>query len=420
MAAVGRLGSLASPSPLGRLVSRLTRMVACISTLPSTGSLLSAAYTPSLLVSLPSLEANDRTMRERIAPSGVKLRPHAKAFKSSALARWLLARAGDETVGLCVQTVHEAEAMLSRGGVANLLLTNELYGPNARRLAELAAAHPTATVGVLVDSVRGVQALSDASVKAGAALAAYVEVDAGQNRCGVRRESEEVARVAREVRDAPALELGGLQVYHGGIQHVRSSASRRAAVEAGPARAARRAVELLHAEGLAPPVLTGGGTGTFMLDLSAGVLTEVQPGSYLFMDGDYGQNEDRLFEQSLFVHTTVISVDEATGKRVVDAGAKAMDLLCGAPTVARHHLGLGSTSTLDNLSEEIIANITYKNGGDEHGILGNVPPGALPAGSTLQLVPSHCDACVNLHSHLLGVRNGVVETIFPLDARGFY
>ena len=110
---------------------------------------------------------------------------------------------------------------------------------------------------------------------------------------------------------------------------------------------------------------------------------------------------------------TVISSDEASGKRVVDAGTKAVDLLCGPPALA-----LLEGATAAGVTAESIAAITFANGGDEHGILRGVPQGVLPVGSTLLLVPSHCDPCVNLHDCMLGVRAGVVEAVYPIDARG--
>ena len=139
--------------------------------------------------------------------------------------------------------------MVAGAGAPDVLLTNEVYGPNAARLAALAAAHPQATIGALVDSLAGVQALDAAAAEAGAMLAAWVEIDAGQGRCGLERGSTEAVAVAKAVLASPALTFGGLQVYHGAIQHLRSVEERRAAVEAGPVDAARRTVEALAAHG---------------------------------------------------------------------------------------------------------------------------------------------------------------------------
>ena len=127
-------------------------------------------------------------------------------------------------------------------------------------------------------------------------------------------------------------------------------------------------------------------------------------------DGDYAANEEgySLFAQSLFVHSTVISADEGAGKRVIDAGSKALDLLSGAPRLA----------CIDGPVDPPLVSVHYQSGGDEHGILRGVPEGSLPVGSTVQLAPSHCDPTVNLHDYLLGVRGDGVEHCWPIDARG--
>ena len=165
-------------------------------------------------------------------------------------------------------------------------------------------------------------------------------------------------------------------------------ADRKAEVEKGPKAVAARCLAELKAAGIdSVPVVTGGGTGTFELDVASGTHTEVQPGSYLFMDGDYGRNADTpsKFAQSLYVHTTVISA--ARGKRVVDAGSKAVDLLSGVPKAV----------AIDGAAPPGLDAVVFSSGGDEHGVLrGDAldDDAVLPVGSTLQLVPGHCDPTV--------------------------
>ena len=263
---------------------------------PTTTSALTSLLTPSLLVSLPVLERNEAACRALMRGTGVQLRPHAKAHKSSGLAQWLLARGGDELSGLCAQTVDEAEVMVGTAQCKDVLLTNEVVGAQKlKRLASLAASHPDAAIGVLVDSLFGVDAFSAAmrSHAPSATISAYIEIECGQDRCGVPPASPAAIAIAQAVTAAPGLRLGGLHVYHGGIQHVRTTADRRAAVANGPAAAARDTAAQLRAAGLDVPVVTGAGTGTFQLEVEAGTHTEVQPGSYLFMDGDYGANQVR-------------------------------------------------------------------------------------------------------------------------------
>eukprot|EP01043_Picozoa_sp_COSAG02_P028225 COSAG02_NODE_1702_length_11245_cov_6.015432_4_plen_245_part_00 len=235
--------------------------------------------TPALVLDLHALEQNCATLSAHLAPHAdrVRARPHAKAFKSSALARVL------PYERVCCQTVREAEAMVT-GGIMDILVTNQVLGEKLPRLAALATRG--ATVGALVDASIHVKLLNDAAAAAGVTLSAYVEINGGQNRCGVEGGSDDALRLAQEIIAAPALEFGGLQCYHGAIQHVRDPAERRAKVLSMPVLAARATVDKLSEAGVTCPIVTGGGTGTFLYELEGGVHNEIQPGSFLFMDGD--------------------------------------------------------------------------------------------------------------------------------------
>ncbi|KAK2173990.1 hypothetical protein NP493_837g00015 [Ridgeia piscesae] len=159
----------------------------------------------------------------------------------------------------------------------------------------------------------------------------------------------------------------------------------------------------LEAQGITCTYVTGGGTGTFPYEAASGVFTEVQPGSYIFMDADYNRNLDvsgqpaRDFDQSLFVLTTVQSVTSGN-RAVVDAGMKAVSMDSGVPLVEKY------------------PELTYDIGGDEHGIL--KPDGGLKVGDLLWLVPGHCDPTVNLYDWLVGIRRHKVEVVWPILARG--
>jgi D-serine deaminase-like pyridoxal phosphate-dependent protein len=208
------------------------------------------------------------------------------------------------------------------------------------------------------------------------------------------------------------LRFKGLQAYHGGVQHVRGHAQRRDAAQRAAARTAAIVAALAQA-GVACATVTGGGTGSVEFDLTSGVYTEVQPGSYVFMDGDYGRNEASSawrFEQSLFIASTVMSV--GSGDRIVlDAGLKSIAVDSGLPGI--WHQGALSTT------------LVYAAANDEHGIVhSRAPADAQPAdahpalGSQLLLVPGHCDPTLNLHDTLIGVRDGRVEGLWPIAARG--
>jgi 3-hydroxy-D-aspartate aldolase len=141
-------------------------------------------------------------------------------------------------------------------------------------------------------------------------LSAYVEVNMGGNRCGVEP-GEPALALARQITQALHLTFGGLQAYHGSAQHLRGWEERRQAI-ARAADKAGRTRDLLARHGIECPTVTGAGTGTFEFESASGVYTELQCGSYIFMDADYGRNLDRdgaptkAFEPSLFVWTTVI------------------------------------------------------------------------------------------------------------------
>eukprot|EP00928_Gymnodinium_smaydae_P090610 TRINITY_DN74396_c0_g1_i1.p1 TRINITY_DN74396_c0_g1~~TRINITY_DN74396_c0_g1_i1.p1 ORF type:complete len:389 (+),score=51.31 TRINITY_DN74396_c0_g1_i1:89-1255(+) len=380
------------------------------------GEPISSVTTPALVLDLTALQRNVDAMAASMVPfsKSVRLRPHGKAFKSSTLCRHL----GYER--LCCQTVREAETMVE-GGCTDVLVTNQVVGRSKlQRLVALAAGG--ARIGALVDNKVHVADLQAAASSVGLggncerAIDAYVEIDAGQQRCGVAPGSAEAVALVKAIIEAPSLRFAGLHVYHGGIQHVRSAVERRRAVLEGPVARAQATLDRLLSEGVACDIVTGGGSGTYLWEAEGGVHNEVQPGSFLFMDGDYAQNEVgrgfAAFEQSLFVRATVISCDEKARRRVIDAGSKAIDLLSGAPRLS---------PVLDTAftNESMSTSIEYILGGDKHGILTNVLENTLPVGAQVQLIPSHCDPTVNLFDSFIGVRNGVVEKVFPIDGRGW-
>jgi 3-hydroxy-D-aspartate aldolase len=354
--------------------------------------------TPALVVDLDAYERNLDRMAALVLPTGIALRPHAKMHKSPLVTLDQVARGA---VGACVQKVAEAEVLV-RGGVQDVLVSNEVVGaPKVDRLAELAR---DARVGVCVDDSEQVAALSSAAVAHGVELRVLVEVDVGAGRCGVVPGPAAV-RLAEHVAAAPGLVLGGLQGYHGTAQHLRTHGERAAAVGSA-AQALRATTRLLDAAGLPCPVVTGGGTGTADIDVTAGVWTELQVGSYAFMDADYGRNLDRdgtpvhAYQQALFVLATVMSAARP-GVAVVDAGLKALAVDSGLPLV---HGRPG---------------VDYVAASDEHGTLAVGPDADRPGlGERLLLVPGHCDPTVDRFDWYVGVRSGRVDSVWTVAARG--
>ena len=355
--------------------------------------------TPALLIDLDAFEFNLDTMANYLAGTETRLRAHAKTHKSPVVAHQQIARGA---VGQCVQKVAEAEA-LAWGGVRDILVSNEVVG--ADKLARLAALSRIATIAVCADDPAHVAAIEAAARDAGVRLSVLVEIDTGMNRAGIEA-GPPAAGLARQIAASPHLRFGGLQAYQGRAQHMRKPEERQAAV--GPAiDGARRTVDLLRQHGIDCPIVGGAGTGTFEIRSNSGVYTEIQAGSYCFMDVDYARNLDAAgqpvstFRHALFVLATVISAPRA-GVAVVDAGHKAIAVDSGMPTPlattgpALHrrqrrawpHIEFGSETTSPKIGEK------------------------------LRFIPGHCDPTVDRFDWYVGIRKGRVECLWPISARG--
>src|SRR5947199_7182414 len=249
------------------------------------GMSLEEVDTPALIVDLDAFERNLRRLADRVQGAGVRLRPHAKTHKCPVIA---LKQIELGAVGVCCQKVSEAEAMVY-GGVRDVLVTNEVVGrQKLRRLMGLA---PTARIGVCADDPAQVADLEEAAREAGVTLPVHVEINMGGNRCGVEP-GEPALALARKISDASHLSFAGLQAYHGSAQHLRTWEERQKAI-AGAIEKAAMTRDVLAANGIRCDNITGAGTGTFEFEAASGVYTELQCGSYIFMDADYGRNLDR-------------------------------------------------------------------------------------------------------------------------------
>jgi D-serine deaminase-like pyridoxal phosphate-dependent protein len=353
------------------------------------GTPLRELDTPALLVDADVLERNIARMAEWSRRTGCAVRPHAKAHKTPLIARKQL-EAG--AIGICCSKLGEAEAMVA-GGVPDVLVTSQVIGQT--KVGRLVSLARHARVTVVVDDQLNAMQLSAAARAGGVELGVLVEVNVGQERCGVAP-GVPAAELAARVAGLAGLRFDGLQGYEGNLQHIRAPEERRARCLESMARLleSRRAVE---ARGLAVKVCTTAGTGTHEI---AGVhegVTEVQPGSYIWMDADYGQVQGLPYESGLTVLTAVLS-RQRDGAAIVDAGQKAVSMD-----------GAGGTRVKGGA-------LAYTPMGDEHGKLTG---GELPAlGETVELVPSHCDTTVNLHDYLHVVRGGRLEAVWRIEGRG--
>ena len=363
------------------------------------GDRLEDVDTPALLVDLDVFERNLARMQRLADDAGVRLRPHAKTHKSVDVA---LAQIRLGAVGQCCQKVSEAEVLV-HGGIRDVLVSNQIVGP--RKLERLARLARTATVGVCADDARNIADLSAAAPAAEVVLQVYLEIDVGMGRCGVVPGPDAVA-LCRQIADAPGLGFAGLQAYHGKAQHIRGAGEREAAIRHA-AGAVRTMLDLLAAAGLDCPAVTGAGTGTAPFEAGSGLWTELQAGSYAFMDADYGRNlgpdgePDASFGHSLFLLATIMSTARA-GTAICDVGLKSTSFESGLPLVA----------------DDIGA--TYAGPSDEHGTLRLDPGRTLEPGTRIRLIPGHCDPTINLHDWYVGYRGDVVERIWPVSARGAF
>jgi len=364
-----------------------------------TGMPLAEVDTPALLLDLDAFERNLDTLNRTLQGTSVRVRPHAKSHKCPQIALAQIARGA---VGVCCQKVSEAEALV-RAGVQDVLIANEVIGaPKLTRLAELAR---HARLGVCVDDLNNVDDLHQAASRAGARLDVYVEVDVGAGRCGVAP-GKPVLPLAQAIMRAASLRFGGLHAYQGAAQHRRTPQERRNAI-AEAVKQVKATADLLKANGIEVPIVTGAGTGTYLLEAGSGIYNEIQPGSYVFMDADYGRNlgEDGLpvheFEQSLFILATVMS-HALPERAVVDVGLKAHSVDSGMPGVVG------------------VPGAEYLRASDEHGLIALRGPGRVSLGQKIRLIPGHCDPTVNLYDWLVCYRGDRVEAIWPVAARGAF
>jgi 3-hydroxy-D-aspartate aldolase len=354
--------------------------------------------TPALLIDLDAYERNLNKMQSFADDAGLRLRPHAKTHKCAVIAGQQMALGA---VGVCCQKVSEAEALVY-AGVNDVFVSNEVIG--APKLERMAAMAKLATVGVCVDDADNVDDLSRVAERYGVTLDVLVEIDVGAGRCGVATAGQAV-ELAGRIAAAPGLRFQGLQAYQGAAQHVRAHDARRAAIEQA-AMQVEDTCRRLKGEGLDCETISGAGTGTFPFEAQTGVYTELQCGSYIFMDADYGRNRTetgdyfRDFENSLFVWTTVMSKSRP-GVAVVDAGLKAVSVDSGLPLVHG------------------VEQVAYVGVSDEHGQLDTAQADdRVRLGDKLKLIPGHCDPTVNLYDWYVGYRRERVESVWPIVARG--
>ena len=352
--------------------------------------------TPALVVDLDALERNIAAMAAHARKHAIALRPHAKTHKSVEIAKRQIAAGA---LGVCCAKLGEAEA-LAHGGIDSILITSPVVSDGG--IARLIALNARlCDLMAVCDNLAVAMRIGEAARASGKALKIVVDIDPGLGRTGIA--AADALPLVEFVARAEGLEYAGLQCYAGQVQHMESMDERRGASlaamnELGALR------DRLTVSGYAPKLISGGGTGTFDIDPDARVLTELQAGSYVFMDRQYNDvwSGRAPFETSLFVQTTVISANR-TGLATADAGFKAFATDAGSPAIAA-----GAPPGAN-----------YFFFGDEQG-------GIFYPGETRKLLPGdvvtcavpHCDPTVNLYDCFHVVRGETLAEIWPIEGRG--
>lgn len=356
--------------------------------------------TPALLLDIDALDRNIRHMADFARSAGVNVRPHSKGSKSIAIVKRQLAAGA---IGVCCTTLGEAEVM-GNAGVPGILITSPVVTPAmVGRL--LALNEIVEDLVIVMDDAGNANAVADAIGGSGKPIGVLVEYDVGQGRTGVVGEDKAVALV-RNISSMPKLSYRGLQAYYGHLQHVPVFADRRREAEAQIARI-RSLVGALDGENLTPQIVSGGGTGTFEIDAASRIFTELQVGSYLFMDREYveiegGQDADARFEPALFVQATVVNAWRSDFA-VVNAGYKSFATEGGPPV----------------LWSPKLSGAAYRLMGDEHGGVSYDPAsGRLQLGDAVEFLAPHCDPTINLYGFYHCIRGDTLVDIWPVDARG--
>ena len=361
---------------------------------PKVGDGLEVLDTPSMIVDLDLMEANIKKLMDRILPTGVNVRPHLKTTKSAILAQKLV-DAGAK--GGCVAKLSEAE-VIAGAGFDDLLITCEIIGvPKVARLVELFRKYPK--IKIVIDSQIGASAINEALAASGIdqPISCLLDLDVGLHRTGVA--PEKALALAQHVSNLGHLKLIGVQGYEGHLQHLHSRDERKRRCLASMAVLTGIA-DALRKSGFDAQVVTTGGTGTAEFCASFPGITEVQPGSFIFMDTDYRNAVGSVFSNSLTVLSTVISTQ--------------------GPKIVTIDSGLKSLTTDSGLAEpKNLPGYTYGVLGDEHGSLKWEGDGrGLSVGDRVEMIPSHIDPTINLHDFYYAHRSGVIEEIWPVDARG--
>lgn len=356
--------------------------------------------TPALTIDLDIFDANIEKMQSHLNAAGLGLRCHTKMHKSPIIARKQIAAGA---IGVCCATISEAEVMLA-GGITKILITSPVVTDD-KILRLLAMCQKSSEVEIVVDYIQGADRISELAGEMKLNIGVLVDLDPGMGRTGIEP-GQKALELVRHIGEAcPNLTFNGLQMYIGNCMHVQGFEKRRDKYLHLISKGIETK-ELLESNGIQVPVFSGGGTGTYDIDAELGALTDLQAGSYAFMDVEYrdigGQGTETFvdFEPSLFSLVTAISKPQER-LITVDAGIKCLATDTGYPEFRD------------------VEGATYHFGGDEHGIIQlNNSSRQINLGDRLSVITPHCDPTVNLYDYYYPYRQGMVTEIWPISARG--
>jgi D-serine deaminase-like pyridoxal phosphate-dependent protein len=355
--------------------------------------------TPALLLDLDAFEDNISKMASHLKVRNKAFRPHGKTHKCPEVAKALL-RAG--AIGCCAARLSEAE-VFADAGIPGLLITTAVIGQDkiARAIALATKAPDTIFV---VDNRQNVRDINDAAGARGGGEPIKLAVDLFFGRTGIQP-GQPAVELAQLIDKLPHVTFVGLQSYDGSAAHTTPFDARAARTTSTMGKAVETRA-LLERSGIACPMVTAGSTGTYRVDSENPGITELQPGSFVFMDMEYGMiggpngTEYRDFKNSLTVVTTVVS--RSPGIAIVDGGYKAF-----------------ATDRPFTPTAVGIDGVTYHWAGDEHGRLDVTQASRdLVVGDRVEFLPPHVDPTVNLFDHIYALRGDRVEDIWPISARG--
>jgi D-serine deaminase-like pyridoxal phosphate-dependent protein len=359
--------------------------------LPLPGTPLEELDTPCIVIDLDVAESNIAKLQAAANEMGVDVRPHSKTNKSP---YWVRKQLDAGAIGVCCAKVGEAEVMVE-AGVPEVMIPNQVIGN--RKIARLVALARSARIIVAVESSGNVDDLSSASMAAGAELGVIIEINVGMDRCGV--DGDGAVELAKQIDAAPGLRFDGLMGYEGHVVAERDYETRKTEAEKAMT-ILTGAADQIRRVGIDVKLVSAAGTGTYNITGRVDGITELQCGSYIFMDGDYLEVFND-FEPALSVLATVIS-RQKQDVAIVDMGLKSISMDRGLAEM----ISPASASIIKHSEEHTAVNLP------------DVVSQALKVGDKVRSRPTHGDTTINLHEYYFGIRDGKLEQAIPIPGRG--